>query len=91
MDAKFTHQSAGLHHHVDQVGYGRALVAADVGDARLKQRLGHGKDAFPVEDIALPEGKRLDFPVEGSFQANLPIRTLVDCDNDHGVKQVAIP
>ena len=56
-----------LHQHVEQVAHRRALVAADVGDARLQQRLGHGQDALAVEGVAGAEPQALDLLVERNF------------------------
>ena len=50
---------ARLHHHVQQVRDRRALVAADIGHARLQQRLGHGEDALAVKGLAVAEPQRL--------------------------------
>ena len=46
-----------LHQHVEQVRHRRALVAADVGDAGLQQRLGDREDALAVEDLAGAEAQ----------------------------------
>jgi hypothetical protein len=56
-----------MHHHVEQVGDGRALVAADVGDAGLQQGLGDGEDALAVEGLALAQLEGLDLAVEGTL------------------------
>jgi len=40
---------------------GRSLIAADVGDTLLQQRLGDGENAFAAEDLALAEPQILDF------------------------------
>ena len=60
-------QALRLHQHVEQVAHRRALVAADVGDARLQQRLGHGQDALAVEGLAGAEPQALDLLVERNF------------------------
>jgi len=39
----------------------RALIAADIGDAGLQQRLGDGEDAFAAEGVAVAEPEILDF------------------------------
>ena len=57
--------------HVHHVRHRRALVAADVGDARLQQRLGDGKDRLAVEHLALAELELRHFLFEGAFQAYL--------------------
>src|SRR5207249_9385979 len=51
----------------EQVAHRRALVAADVGDARLQQRLGHGQDAFAIEGLAGAQPQALDLLVERDF------------------------
>ena len=58
-----------LHHHVEQVRHRRALVAADVGHARLQQRLGDREDAFAVEGLAVAEAQGLDFLSELAFHS----------------------
>ena len=57
MHAEAVQVVARLHHHVEQVRHRGALVAADVGHARLQQRLGHREDAFPVELFAGAEAQ----------------------------------
>jgi hypothetical protein len=42
MDAEFEHQLVRIGEHVHQVADRRPLIAADIGDARLQQRLGDG-------------------------------------------------
>ena len=58
---------ARLHHHVQEVRHRRALVTADIGHARLQQRLGYSEDAFAVEYVAITQFERLDFGGEGTF------------------------
>ena len=62
--------------HVHQVRDRRALVAADIADARLQQRLGDGQDAFAAERVAIAESEILDFASERPFShdAFLPER-----------------
>jgi hypothetical protein len=45
----------------------RALVAADIGDARLQQCLGNGENALAAELLAVAEFEILDFAFEGSL------------------------
>src|SRR5882724_10509760 len=47
---------------------GRALIAADIGHARLQDRLGDGKDALAAEDLAVAQAQRADFLGEGAFR-----------------------
>ena len=53
--------------HVHHVRHRRALVAADVGDAGLQQRLGDGEDRLAVEGLAVAELELLDFFLEAIF------------------------
>ena len=53
MHTQFLHQRFGLHHHIQQMRHGCALVAAHIGHARLQQRLGHRQNAFAMESVAL--------------------------------------
>ena len=56
--------------HVEQVRDRRALVAADVGHARLQQRLGDREDALAVEGLAGAPGAALwTSLLERDFQA----------------------
>ena len=67
MHAELVHVGLGLHHHVEQVRHRRALVAADVGHARLQQRLGDGEDALAVEGVARAQAQALDLLCELDF------------------------
>ena len=67
MDAEVGQQVLRLHQHVEQMADRRALIAADVGDARLQQRLGHGQDALAVERLAGAQAQALDLLVERNF------------------------
>ena len=53
MHAELVEQVLRVDQHVDQMRDRRALVAADIGHARLQQRLGDGEDAFAVEGLAV--------------------------------------
>ncbi len=64
MHAEIGEQVLGIHHHVEQVRYRRALVAADIAHARLQQRLGDREDAFAPKGFAVAEPERLDFLLE---------------------------
>ena len=59
---------AGVVEHVHHVGDRRPLIAADVGDSGLEQRLGDREDAFAVEDVALAQPERADLPCKASFR-----------------------
>ena len=52
MHAEFVEVVARLHHDVQQVRNGRALVAAYIGHPGLQQRLSDGEDALAVESLA---------------------------------------
>ena len=58
MDAELVEQVLRFDQHVDQMRHRRALVAADIGDARLQDRLGDGEDALAAEDLAVAEAQR---------------------------------
>ena len=53
MHTEFLHQRFGLHHHIQQMRNRCALVAADIGHARLQQGLGHRQYAFTVKGLTL--------------------------------------
>ena len=61
-DAELLQHVVGVGQHVDQVRDRRALVAGDVGHARLQQRLGDGEDAFAAEFLAGAEPELLRPP-----------------------------
>ena len=67
MHAEFREVIMGLHQHVEEVRYRRALVAADIGDAGLQQRLGDGKDALAMKHGALAKAQHLRFLAERNF------------------------
>src|SRR6478672_1809786 len=59
-DAVFDEDVLGVGEDVHQVRDRRALVAGDVRDARLEQRLGDGEDALAMEDLAGAQAELLD-------------------------------
>ena len=61
MHAEFAQNVLGVGQHVHQMADRRALVAADIADAALQQRLGDGEDAFAGEFLAGAEPQLLDF------------------------------
>ena len=69
MHAELVHDVARIVQHVHHVRHRRALVAADVGDAGLQQRLGDREDALAVEGLAFAELEQLDFLLERTFHA----------------------
>ena len=69
MHAELGHDVLGVDQHVEQMRDRRALVAADIGHARLQQRLGDREDAFAAEGLAVAELERLHFFLERAFHA----------------------
>ena len=67
MDAEFAQQVFGLQQDIEQVADRRALVAADVGHARLQQRLGDREYALAAKLLAVPEPQAGDLFAEGNF------------------------
>jgi len=61
MNAEFIEDILGVGQNIHQMRDRRALVASDVGDARLQQRLGHRQNALAAKDLAVAEFERLDF------------------------------
>ena len=55
MDPELVQDFARIAQHVQQVRHRRALVTADIADARLQQRLGHREDALAMEHLALSQ------------------------------------
>ena len=62
MHAELIQNRLRVGEHVHQMRDGRALIAADVGDARLQQRFGHGENPLAAELLAFAQPQRLDFP-----------------------------
>jgi hypothetical protein len=62
----------GVAEDVHQVGDRRALVATDVGDAGLQQRLGDGEDALATEGLASAGAQVLDLLRERSLGHGSP-------------------
>ena len=61
MHAELIEDALRVGKHVHQVRDRRALVAADVGDPGLQQRLGDGKNALASKFLARAQPQRLDF------------------------------
>jgi hypothetical protein len=86
VDAVLVHDLLRFGEHVDQMRHRRALIAADIGDARLERRLGDGEDALALENLALPQLEGLHFlgkrpfghsplaPTHGKAPVSRPIR-----------------
>ena len=61
-----------LDEHIEKMRNGRALITADVRDARLQQRLGDRDDAFAVKRIAAAEPQAVNFLAKRDFQSASP-------------------
>ena len=61
MDAELFHDVVRVGEHVHQMRDRRALIAGDIADAALEQRLGDGEDAFAAELLARADPQLLDF------------------------------
>ena len=67
MNVELTQDLFGVGEHIHQMRDRRALVARDVSDARLQQRLGDGEDALAAELLPVTELEVLHFLRERSF------------------------
>ena len=61
MNAKFIENGLGVGEHIHEVRNRRSLVAADIGDPRLQQRLGNGENALTMKFVSLTQAQRLNF------------------------------
>ena len=61
MDAQIVHDVARIVEHVHHVRHRRALVAADIGDARLQQGFGHGENALAMKSRAFAQLEQFHF------------------------------
>jgi len=52
VNTEFLHHVFRVCEHIHQVRDRRSLVAPDVGDTRLQQRLGDRENAFAAKDLA---------------------------------------
>ena len=68
MDAELVEHVLGVGQHVHQVRNRRALVAADIGDAGLQQRLGDGENSLAAEFLAVAEFEILHFARKRPFR-----------------------
>ena len=76
MHAELAQNVLRVGQHVHQMADRRALIAADIADAALQQRLGDGEDAFAGKFLAGAEPQLLDFLGKGPFghlQVLLPL------------------
>ena len=64
MHAKFVEHVLRVGEHVHQMGDRRPLIAADIGDAGLQQRLGDGENALAAEHFPGAELQVLDLASE---------------------------
>ena len=64
LHAELRQRLLGIGQHVHQVGDRRALVAADVADPALQQRLGERQDTLAAELLARSELEILHFPAK---------------------------
>ncbi len=71
MDAELIKYGFCIGQHIHQMGNRRALIAADIGHAGLKQRLGDGEDTLAVKCLALAETQQLHLFSEGPFGSHL--------------------
>jgi hypothetical protein len=76
MHAEFGHDVLRIDQDVEQMRHRRALIAADIGHARLQQRLGDGENTLAAKGIAIAEPQRLHFLGERAFQQGLPADSL---------------
>ena len=68
MNAQFVEHVLGVGEHVHQMRDRRALVTADIGHARLQERLGNGENAFAAKFLAFAEFEILHFAGKRSFR-----------------------
>ena len=67
MHAELAENVLRIGQHVHQMRDRRALIAADIADAGLQQRLGDGENAFAAEFLAVAELEVLDLAGERAF------------------------
>ena len=64
MHAEVVEHVLGVGQHVHQMGDRRALIAADIGDAGLQQRLGDRENALAAEFLAFAKLEVLQLRVQ---------------------------
>ena len=64
MHAELVEHVLGVRQHVHQMRDRRTLIAADIGDAGLQQRLGDRENALAAEGLPFPQLQILDFSRE---------------------------
>ena len=72
MHAELVHHVLGVGQHVHQMRDRRALIAADIRDAGLKQGLRDRENAFAAKDFALAKLEILDLARERAFRHRAP-------------------
>ena len=68
MDAELVEHVLGVGEHVHEMGNRRTLIAADIGDAGLQQRLGDGENSLAAELLAVAELEILHFACKRPFR-----------------------
>src|ERR1700682_2775252 len=71
MYAEVADNVLGVDQYVEKMRDRRALIAADIGDTRLQQRLGDRENALAAEGFATAELQRLHFFFERAFHGCL--------------------
>jgi hypothetical protein len=66
-DPQVAQHVVGIGEHIDEMRDRRALIAGDVGDARLQQRLGDGENSLAAEFLPRAEPKFCDLAFERAF------------------------
>ena len=60
MDAELGHVGGGIGEHIHEMRNRRSLIAADIADAGLQQRLGDRQNALAAEFLAVAKFQVLD-------------------------------
>jgi len=68
MNAEVFHHLPCVGEDVHEVRDRRALIAGDIRDAGLQQRLGDGENALSAKDLAGAEAQVLNFALKGPFR-----------------------
>ena len=76
MHAKLGEDFLTVGQNIHQVGHGRALIAANVSDTGLKQSLGDGQNALPVEYLPRAEAQLFYFFGERTFGHDYAVRAI---------------
>ena len=65
--ADYILEDVRIREHIHQMRDRRALITADIGNARLQQGFGNGEDAFASEGVAFSKPEILDFASKRPF------------------------